>query len=281
MFWTASFSALPTSTRFRCDLSLVSRLPNASQINRSPNTKEANDEMTAAELQPKNATVLGGLEAVFSLKRQDVQPPNDKPASQGILLDNFTDRSAPCDKCGIIVLPKLCRPTSKICVLLLGNLSDNFIEMGPLEEAKPERDIPELISDLWRISKTGMRRRWVQRVSLDGWGGAERLLGCFISQVPVLLEAEQPPDRYGYKCRIQTEVTLNAMTKSNYDSSYDCLSRNSQIFVKAPNLCENEPRSALYVGPFPTITSTISSLSNILDRIYYTRINSTQFKNHG
>ncbi|KAJ7818963.1 hypothetical protein B0H14DRAFT_2600935 [Mycena olivaceomarginata] len=132
------------------------RIPNQS-FAYDEDTKEANDEMTAAELQPK--TVVGGLEAVFSLKhrklftrdaatREDVQPPNDKPASQGILLDNFTDRSAPCDKCGIIVLLKLCRPTSKICVLLLGNLSGNFIEMGPLEEAKPERDIPELISDL-------------------------------------------------------------------------------------------------------------------------------------
>lgn len=70
---------------------------------------------------------------------------------------------------------------------------------------------------------------------LDSWGGAERLLGCFISQVPALLEAEQPPGRYGYKCRIQTEVTLNAMTKSV--SLYSSLACSSVYSFELTSIC--------------------------------------------
>ncbi|KAJ7818978.1 hypothetical protein B0H14DRAFT_1361135 [Mycena olivaceomarginata] len=156
--------------------------------------------------------------------RQVTPPPNDETALQDILLDDVTYRSAPCDQCGTVGATKLRHEDNwadlhlNIRALLLGNLSGNFIEMEPLEEVKPERDIPKLISELYAL-KTEEFKDWNKSDAVCN--------ACFTKFVSAHLHLwlldyklkdgwEAPKDCwYGYKCRTQTEVTLHAMTKNH------------------------------------------------------------------
>ncbi|KAJ7369136.1 hypothetical protein DFH08DRAFT_796929 [Mycena albidolilacea] len=206
---------------------------------------------------------VAGLDPLIWAIREGAQPPSDKPALQGILLDDVTYRLAPCDKCGISGPPSqhLCAPPGE-----------------PLQVANPERDIPKLISDLyirpqyehWDASDAVCNTCFTKFVSAHLH---QRLLDHRLKVSGTLYGCEAPKDCwYGYKCQTQIEVTLYAMPmKNNQDPSYGCLSL-ADLRKGAESImsCENEPRAAPDVGLFPTITSTIGSLSSILDWICYT-----------
>ncbi|KAJ6560099.1 hypothetical protein B0H19DRAFT_1146496 [Mycena capillaripes] len=165
----------------------------------------------------------GPLQRIWD-ERAVAAPPRYDAALQGSLLDDFTYRSAPCDQCAGVSPNKLRKEADwddlnvNIRKLFLGNLADNFIEMEPLGEEKPERDIPKLIAELYAL-KTEEFKGWEKSDALcdacltkflsahlhlwlldrklkDGWEAAE---DCW----------------YGYNCRTQTEVTLHAMTKNH------------------------------------------------------------------
>ncbi|KAJ7922274.1 hypothetical protein B0H13DRAFT_1865860 [Mycena leptocephala] len=96
---------------------------------------------------------------------REVTPPRSPAALQGSLLDEATYRSTPCDQCGLESPKKLRHENNwdslhlNIRELLLGNLSGNFTEMELLDEAKPGRDIPKLISELYAL-KTEEYKAW-------------------------------------------------------------------------------------------------------------------------
>ncbi|KAJ7450360.1 hypothetical protein FB451DRAFT_722014 [Mycena latifolia] len=147
------------------------------------------------------------------------------------LLDAPVIRSVPCDRCAHVCSSKLWHEHNwdalhlEPRVLLKGKLADNFTEIEYLDAAKPSKNIPKLISDIYTLATEDFKD-WKKSESLCG-GCLTKFLSAhlhlWLFEYKVKDGWDAPEDCwYGYECRTQTSVTLHALTKNHLCKPRPC-----------------------------------------------------------
>ncbi|KAK7013098.1 hypothetical protein R3P38DRAFT_3581934 [Favolaschia claudopus] len=167
------------------------------------------------------------LQIIWNQRQVDA-PSNSDEAMREILLDKpeVSPSAAACDRCGRRDNTQLRKEANwnelhlDLRPLLRGKITGNFTDMGVFDDAKPNKNIPRIMAELFEIPRT--------EDEFKDWNKSDALcspcLNKFVSaHLHIWLLERKLKDGYdaledcpdGYDCQEQTEVTLHALTHNH------------------------------------------------------------------